>query len=350
MTRTVTSHSTRLLLCGLGLFLLVLAGGGGERAGATRSNGSVTSVEAIAMVVSDIERSVAFFRDVLTFEKVSDVEVDGADYERLEGVFGLRLRVVRMKLGAESLDLMQYLAPEGRPVPVDSRSNDRWFQHVAIIVSDMNRAYATLRRHNVRHASPGPQRLPDWNVNAGGIQAFYFRDPDGHALEILAFPPGKGAARWHAPGDRLFLGIDHTAIVVDDTETSLRFYRDGLGLTVAGQSENYGIEQERLNNVFGARLRITGLTAGAGPGVEFLDYLAPDDGRPAPRDVRANDLISWQTRFSTSDISTTTGRLLPRTFSFVSPGTVTVGDARLGFKRGSLLRDPDGHAVLVVER
>ena len=96
--------------------------------------------------------------------------------------------------------------------------------------------------------------------NAGGIQAFYFKDPDGHALEILQFPEGKGDAKWHrlAKQDqgKLFLGIDHTAIVVSDTDASLKFYRDALGMRVAGESENYGIEQERLNNVFGARPRM----------------------------------------------------------------------------------------------
>ena len=79
-------------------------------------------------------------------------------------------------------------------MPADSRGNDRWFQHVAIIVSDMGRAYARLRDHGVTHASTGPQRLPDWNVGAAGIEAFYFRDPDGHFLEVLQFPPGKGDA------------------------------------------------------------------------------------------------------------------------------------------------------------
>ena len=123
--------------------------------------------------------------------------------------------------------------------------------------------------------------MPDWNKNAGGIEAFYFKDPDGHVLEVLAFPPGKGDPRWQEKG-RLFLGIDHTAIVVGDTEASLRFYRDTLGMRVAGGAENYGTEQEHLNNVFGARLRITALRAEKGPGIEFLEYLAPSDGRPRP--------------------------------------------------------------------
>ena len=69
------------------------------------------------------------------------------------------------------------------------------------------------------------------------------------------------------------------------------------GMQVAGESENYGPEQERLNNVFGARLRITALRAQAGPGIEFLEYLAPRDGRPYPADAKPNDLVHWQTKF-----------------------------------------------------
>ena len=64
---------------------------------------------------------------------------------------------------------------------------------------------------------------------------------------------------------------------------------------MAGGSENWGTEQEHLNNVFGARLRITTLRAARGPGVELLEYLAPTDGRPYPADARANDLLHWET-------------------------------------------------------
>jgi len=309
----------------------------------------VTAVHSVGMTVADMDRSVAFYTEVLPFEKVSDVEVWGADYERLQGVFGLRMRVVRLRLGGESLELTEYLAPRGRPIPADSRSHDGWFQHVAIIVSDMERAYQWLRQHKVEHASTGPQRLPDWNPNAGGIQAFYFKDPDGHALEILQFPPGKGDPKWQRPSDKLFLGIDHTAIVVRDTEASLRFYRDLLGLRVAGESENYGPEQERLNNVFGARLRITALRAAAGPGIEFLEYLAPRDGRPYPTGSRSNDLWHWQTRLVTRDTAAAFEQARRGRAVFVSPGAVTLPDGALGFRQGLLLRDPDGHAVLLVE-
>jgi catechol 2,3-dioxygenase-like lactoylglutathione lyase family enzyme len=317
---------------------------------ATGGAGPVSAVGPIGMTVSDVERSAEFYARVLGFEKVSDTEVTGEDYERLQGVFGLRLRVVGMRLGDEALDLMEYLTPRGRPIPPDSRSQDRWFQHVAIIVSDMDRAYARLRAHRVEHASPAPQRLPDWNPSAGGIRAFYFKDPDGHPLEILSFPPGKGDPRWRRDGDRLFLGIDHTAIVVADTARSLACYRDALGLVVAGESENWGPEQERLNNVFGARLRITTLRAPAGPGIEFLEYITPRDGRAVPADARANDLAHWQTSLQTTDAVGLERALRGSACALVAPGVVAPRRRELGFARAFLARDPDGHAFQVVER
>ncbi len=310
----------------------------------------VDAVATIGMTVSDLDRAVKWYEEVLTFEKVSEVELAGEAQEHLQGVFGLRMRVARMKLGNEFIELTEYLAPQGRPIPVDSRSNDLWFQHIAVIVSDMDQAYARLRAHNVTHASSGPQTLPAWNKNAGGIRAFYFKDPDGHVLEVLQFPPDKGTAKWHATKDRLFLGIDHTAIVVKDTDASLKFYRDVLGLQVAGESENYGVEQEHLNNVFGARLRITSLRPQAGPSIEFLQYLAPSDGRPYPSDSRASDLWHWQTTVLTPNAESMAASARTSGCAWVSPGVIDISKDGLDFRKGILLRDPDGHAVRIVER
>jgi catechol 2,3-dioxygenase-like lactoylglutathione lyase family enzyme len=327
----------------------LLLGGALSLAPLASAQGVVRAVGPIGMTVADADRSVAFYSQVLGFEKVSDVEVWGREYELLQGVFGLRMRVVRMRLGDESIELTEYLTPKGRPMPLDSRANDHWFQHVAIIVSDMDRAYARLHEHRVQHASPAPQRLPDWNLKAGGIRAFYFKDPDGHFLEVLWFPAGKGDPKWHQATDRIFLGIDHTAIVVGDTEASLRFYRDALGLRVAGESENYGPEQEWLNNVSGARLRITTLRASAGPGVELLEYLTPRDGRPTPKDLRTNDIAHWQVRVIVADGATGSQVARESRGSVVSKVEMDLPDERLGFRRGAIVRDSDGHAVEFVE-
>jgi catechol 2,3-dioxygenase-like lactoylglutathione lyase family enzyme len=297
-----------------------------------------------------MDRSVEFYTSILDFEKVTDHELAGEPYEKLQGVFGTRQRVVRLRLGEEYLELTEFLAPGGRPAPVDSRSNDGWFQHVAIIVSDMDSAYARLRRFDVQHASTGPQRLPETIPAAAGIRAFYFRDPDGHPLEVLQFPPDKGDPRWRRGDGRLFLGIDHTAIVVGNTAASLAFYRDVLGFRVAGESLNFGPEQERLNNVQGARLRITGLRASAGPGIEFLEYLSPRDGRPFPANERANDLVHWHTTIAVPDAQAAAAVVRRGRFHLVSPGAVSLPDTTLGFERGVRVRDPDGHVIQLVER
>ena len=237
----------------------------------------------VVMTVADIDRSVKFYTNVLTFEKQIEVERSGPEIDELYGVPNARIRAVVLKLGNESIELLQFIGTAGAPVPPDSRSNDLSFQHVAIIVSDMDQAYAVLRQNQVQQISSYPQRLPDWNPNAAGIKAFYFRDPDGHPLEVLQFPQGKGNPKWQQANGRLFLGIDHTAIAVSNTGSSLAFYRNLLGLHVTGESDNYGFEQEHLNNVFGAHLRITSLHSCSGIGVEFLEYITPRDGRPAPQ-------------------------------------------------------------------
>lgn len=310
----------------------------------------ISGVDSLGMTVSDLDRSIAFYTRVLTFEEVGEYEGAGSDYEHLDNLFGVHFRRARLRLGDEFIELTEYLSPAGLPAPADARSNDRWFQHIAIIVSDMNRAYGELRAHKVRHISPGPQRLPDWNKNAGGIQAFYFRDPDGHPLEILAFPPDKGDPKWHGRTGALFLGIDHTAIGIADTERSLRFYRDGLGLRVSGESENYGVEQERLNNVFGARLHITALRGETGPGIELLEYLTPSDGRPFPEGERASDLIHWQTRLRTDSADAAADGLRKTQAKFVSTGVVALPRAAQPARRSVIVRDPDGHAIEVTEQ
>jgi catechol 2,3-dioxygenase-like lactoylglutathione lyase family enzyme len=139
---------------------------------------------------------------------------------------------------------------------------------------------------------------------------------------LIQFPPGKGEPRWQEK-DRLFLGIDHSAIGVSDTDQSVAFYRDRLGLRISGTSDNWGIEQEGLSAVPGAHVRITTLRASSGPGVELLHYLMPTDGRPMPVDTTADDLWAEE---------------------------IVLRAARAAHS-GEWLRDPDRHAIgLVADR
>jgi catechol 2,3-dioxygenase-like lactoylglutathione lyase family enzyme len=302
----------------------------------------VREVGAIGLTVNDLGRELSFFTNTLPFELVSIADANGKEHDALLGLSGARSRIATLKLGEESITLTEHLGKKGRPIPSDSRSFDHWFQHIAIVVSDIDKAYARLLEHKVTHVSTAPQTLPEWNKEAGGIKAFYFRDPEDHVLEIIWFPPGKGNPSWQQQTDKLFLGIDHTAIVVSDTDKSLALYRDRLGFKVAGGAHNYGPEQERLNQVFGARLRITALKAERGPGIEFLEYIAPPGGRDLPADSKANDLVFWNTQLVVDELPRQADALRASGMKFVSKTTRTAP--------ALIIRDPDGHALQLNSR
>jgi catechol 2,3-dioxygenase-like lactoylglutathione lyase family enzyme len=301
---------------------------------------AVREVGAIGITVGDLDRALPFYTNTLPFELEGIRLESGVELDRLLGLNGARTRSAELRLGEERITLTEHLTNKGRPIPPDSRSFDHWFQHIAIVVSDMDSAYEHLRRAKVKHVSTAPQTLPAWNKDAGGIKAFYFRDPEDHVLEIIWFPPGKGHPKWRQPATNLFLGIDHTAIVVSDTDRSLMLYTNVLGLRVAGGAENHGVEQEHLNQVFGARLRITALRAERGPGIEFLEYIAPPGGRPLPADAKANDLVFWTTELLVDDATSCARNLSETRALFVS---------RRGASPIQLVRDPDGHALRLGE-
>jgi catechol 2,3-dioxygenase-like lactoylglutathione lyase family enzyme len=181
------------------------------------------------------------------------------------------------------------------------------------------------------------------------VKAFYFHDPDNHNLELIYFPAGKGQAKWHTATNKIFLGIDHTAIGISNTENSLQFYQTILGIEKKGESYNFGIEQEHLNNVEGASLHITGLRSASGPGVEFLQYLKPGVGRLYPADTKANDLWFWSTTLYVRNIDKVYQQLQIAGYSFISKELVYLQTKDGKHLKAFMIKDPDGHAMLIEE-
>lgn len=309
----------------------------------------VRKIESVGITVKDMDRAVKFYTEVLDFKKISDREFSGEEFEKLEGIFGLHIRVVRMQLGNEFIELTDYLTAGGKSIPEEMQSNDLSFQHIAIVVGDMDKAYARLRKYNVEHVSTAPQTLPLSNMAAAGIKAFYFHDPDNHNLELIWFPKGKGQPKWQQAGGKIFLGIDHTAIGISNTGSSLLFYQQLLGLERKGESWNKGIEQEHLNNIEGASLHITALRSAAGPGIEFLEYLQPGAGKPYPPDTRADDIWYWQTALVVDDAEALYSRLKNEGCHFVSRQMVKIRDGSGKQRKAFVVKDPDGHALLIEE-
>lgn len=308
----------------------------------------VERVDEVAIVVSDADAAADYYRKTLDFSLVSDSREGGAAVGRLYGFHGLQLRTVRMRLGQQQIALVQFIAPgRGRSLPIDSRSQDRWFQHFAIIVSNMEAAFQRVRQGNTKAITNGPpQLLPP---NTGGVTAYKFRDPDGHPLELLMLPAGVGRELWHQGGSATFLGIDHSAIGVADTPATVHFYRDLLGFDVVGGSLNQGAGQQALDAAADAIVAITPVRPPdrVSMGIEFLNYLAPRDGRPMPPETRANDIWATELRMTVRDLDQLAVKLAQAGVVFLSPGIVTGNGA--GSRKALRIRDPDGHALLLTE-
>jgi catechol 2,3-dioxygenase-like lactoylglutathione lyase family enzyme len=251
----------------------------------------VSGITRVSRVVADLGRAEAFYRDALGFSAITRQPTDAAT---LAALGAGRAEEMVMRLGAEEIALVQF-AEAGRAAPPDSRSDDLWFQHLAVVVADMDAAYAHLRGHEgwTPISDGGPQALPPAN---GAVRAMKFRDPDFHPLELIWFPPGQGRPVWQqADAPTPFLGIDHSALSISNTPRSLDFYR-ALGFSVSARSLNHGPAQALLDALPQAQVRVTALRppAAESMGLELLRYRPP--GRALMPLAPAQDLVTdWVT-------------------------------------------------------
>jgi catechol 2,3-dioxygenase-like lactoylglutathione lyase family enzyme len=251
-----------------------------------------------------------------------------------------------LRLGRERIELLEFTDSAGRPYPPGSTSTDLWFQHMAIVVNDMRKAYQrVMTNRRFRPISRnGPVRLPD---SSGGVTAFKFRDHDGHPLELLAFPKGRIPGPWRtANGTGPFLGVDHTAIAVRDTARSARFFGSVFGFSAGTRTENHGPEQDDLDDVDDVQVSVTPLAPDLpAPRMELLDYHV-GTRRPIPPDTASNDIVATHSVVRVASLDATAAALTRR-------GTPLAGHDLMilrGGIRAALVAGPDGHRFLVEER
>ena len=166
----------------------------------------IRSIGPVITTVAEMDRSVEFYSHVLTFERVSDTEVAGDELEHLFGVFGSRARIVRMRLGGESIEFVQFLAPRGRPIPVDSRSNDLWFQHFAVIVSDMVRAMRFCGKTMWNMPRPVRSGCRIGTRTPAASKLFISKIPTDTLLKSFIFPPAKATRNGRRRPAKCFSG------------------------------------------------------------------------------------------------------------------------------------------------
>lgn len=305
----------------------------------------VQRIKAIALTVKDIDSSVDFYTQALAFKLVTDTVFEKGSYSHLPS----RVRLVTLELGDELIELIQYLDLEAKPIPQDSQSNDLWFQHLAIVVRDLDRAYEHIQNFPIKSISNQPQTMPDNNKLAAGVRAFKFRELNHHSLELIWFPQDKGKDKWQQNSDDLFLGIDHSAIAVRDTTESLNFYTNILGLAKEGTNLNQGQVQADLDGLAVAEVQVTPLQPQESSiGVELLDYKQPKTGQERRQEWQINDLPHLHYVMEVNNLSLTIDRLKNQQVKFISPQAVKFPKS-YRYSQGCIIQDPNGHAILLVQ-
>ena len=302
-------------------------------------------IDRVTLIVSDLDRAEDDY--VTTFGCA--VESRDAIEHSLTSVLGIPAASGRrslLRLGRERIELLEFTDSMGRPYPCDSTSTDIWFQHMAIVVTDMTAAHQRVMAHpRFRPISrAGPVRLP---AESGGVMAFKFRDHDGHPLELIAFPDARGPREWHnADTARNFLGIDHTAIGISDSGISTTFFRSVFGFSAGPSTENRGHEQAELDDVDGVHVSVTQLAKDLpAPRMELLQYHV-GTRLPIPRDTASNDIAATHCVVQVASLGATACALARCGRPLSSDDLMTLyGDIPAALASG-----PDGHRFLVEER
>jgi catechol 2,3-dioxygenase-like lactoylglutathione lyase family enzyme len=268
----------------------------------------------------DACRLTDFYAAAFGARQVSSEHIGRAQSALYGGVGGGALRHT-IEIGHEAIDILQFDTP-GRPYPRALAPYESEFQHFALVVSDMDFALSQLNHAPgwTPISSGGPQRLPE---RSGGVTAFKFQDPDGHPLELLAFPEHAVPQHWLERSTYgIFLGIDHSAISVHDTAISTAFYQS-LGFTVAARTFNQGVKQANLDGVPSPQVEVTALSlAAATPHLELLCYRSKV--RPPRRALSSNDVAATRIALAIEDLGSDVDTAQP------------------------LIVDPDGHFLLLV--
>jgi catechol 2,3-dioxygenase-like lactoylglutathione lyase family enzyme len=138
------------------------------------------------MTVSNLERALAFWRDVLGFELSHTAHQTGKMAREITGVADAEIKLAVVKApGGHKIELLEYLAPTDRKKHVNLRPCDVGSVHVALIVDDLDAVLSAINASGWEAAGK-PQTL-QLGPNAGK-RVVYVRDPDGTTIEFMQQP------------------------------------------------------------------------------------------------------------------------------------------------------------------
>lgn len=149
---------------------------------------SVNILDHVAVTVSDMKRSLAFYCDLLGLKEVERHRLEGETISKMAGKPDVIMEVVRLeapKTPGVMLDLQQYITPEGKVS--DAQLGDVAQSHFCFGVPDVWAAYRDLKAKGVEFVSEPVSFDLDWGI----VYVVFFKDPDGFVLELMQVPIEK---------------------------------------------------------------------------------------------------------------------------------------------------------------
>lgn len=146
------------------------------------SEPSIVAVAHTGITVSNLERSIAFYRDVLGFAVKTRIECEGDIYQTITGVPGAAMRIAYVEAPGHTLELLEYTSPAAKE-PVRSRPCDPGALHIAFRVKNIDDLVALVSKAGVEPVTTPVPAFPEGH-RSRGLKAVYAKDPDGVVIEF----------------------------------------------------------------------------------------------------------------------------------------------------------------------
>lgn len=146
----------------------------------------VVGVDHFSITVADLDRSLAFWRDLLGFEQIVGFVEDreGAHLDEIIGLDNIEIDSAYLKAPGITIELMKYISPEG--TAIHPRTCDPGCTHISFACTNLEALFNRLRNAGVTTRADRVVEVPDGDW--GGSTAFYCLDPDGVTVELLEEP------------------------------------------------------------------------------------------------------------------------------------------------------------------
>jgi glyoxylase I family protein len=138
------------------------------------------------LIVSDMEKTKAFYHGVLGLEIALETEIEDSEFSRGVGLPGTKLLATFFKLpdNGALIETFQYLRPLSAPIPSNAKANDSGWQHLCFQVDDIEQSVQALKANGIQFLTTPVTISPQHPVFAG-VRFCYFLGPDREVLELL---------------------------------------------------------------------------------------------------------------------------------------------------------------------